>query len=59
MKAAGFFLLLAGWMLVLSALILLPGGGARVAFLLAGIGVETLGLVLAFRAHLLPRRERS
>ncbi len=59
MKAAGFSLLLAGWMLVLSALILLPGGGARGAFLAAGIGVEILGLVLAFRAHLLPRRERG
>ncbi len=58
MKAAGFTLLLTGWMLVLSALILLPGGGARGAFLLAGLGVELLGLVLVFRAHLIPRKER-
>jgi len=58
MKAAGFTLLLAGWMLVLSAIVLLPGEGARAAFLLAGLGVEGLGLVLAFRSHLLPRRER-
>jgi small-conductance mechanosensitive channel len=56
MKAAGFSLLIAGWMLVLSAIVLLPGGGARWAFLLAGMGVEALGLGLTFRSHLLPRK---
>jgi hypothetical protein len=59
MKAAGFSLLLTGWMLVLAAIVLLPAGGARAGFLLAGTGVEILGLVLAFRSHLLPRRERA
>jgi len=58
MKAAGFLLLLTGWMLVLSALILLPGGGARAGFLAAGLGVEALGLVLVVRSHLMPRKER-
>jgi len=56
MKAAGLLLLLAGWLLVLSAIVLLSAPVPRNAFLLAGIGVEVLGLVLAARAHLTPRR---
>jgi hypothetical protein len=69
MKAAGFLLLVTGWMLVLSALVLLPGGGAgagnaatgvaRAGFLCAGLAVEVLGLVLVLRSHLMPRKERS
>jgi hypothetical protein len=51
MKIAGFLLLLAGWLLVLSALLLLPAGGARSAFVLAGMAVEALALVLVFRSH--------
>jgi hypothetical protein len=52
MKIAGFFLLLAGWGLVLAAVILLRGAGSGVVFVLAGVGVEALGLVLVVRAHL-------
>jgi hypothetical protein len=52
MKIAGFFLLLAGWGLVLAAVILLRAAGPGVAFVLAGVGVEVLGLVLVVRAHL-------
>jgi hypothetical protein len=51
MKIAGFLSLLAGWFLVLSALILLPGGAAQGIFIAAGVGIELLGLVLAVRAH--------
>jgi threonine/homoserine efflux transporter RhtA len=58
MKVAGFLLLLAGWGLVLSALILLPSGVARAAFALTGVGVEALGLTLAIRSHMVPRRVR-
>ena len=56
MKAAGFLLLLAGWLLVLCALIMLKPGGPRNAFILAGIAVEMLGLVLAMRSHLVPQK---
>ena len=59
MKTAGFLLLPAGWILVLSALILLPGGNARSAFLFSGIMVELLGLVLAVRSHRVPRKDRE
>ena len=58
MKVAGFLLLLAGWGLVLSALVLLGSGVARSAFALTGVGVEALGLTLAIRSHLVPRKER-
>ena len=52
MKLAGFLLLIAGWAIVVAAVALLPSPGARVAFVLAGIVVESFGLVLAVRAHL-------
>jgi hypothetical protein len=52
MKWAGLLLLLAGWVIVLTAIGLLPPGTARAVFVLAGVGVELLGLVLVARAHL-------
>jgi len=52
MKLLGFLLLVAGWLIVLSALVLLASGGLRVAFVLAGAGVEILGLVMVVRAHM-------
>jgi hypothetical protein len=59
MKLAGFLLLLAGWLLVLSAVVLLAAPSPRAAFVLAGVAVEVLGLVLVVRTHLLPRGERE
>jgi hypothetical protein len=52
MKLAGFLLLLAGWGIVIAACILLTPATARSLFLLAGLGVELLGLVLVFRSHI-------
>jgi hypothetical protein len=51
MKAAGIFLLFAGFILVPSALLLLPAGAGRTGFALAGIAVQLVGLALAFRGH--------
>jgi hypothetical protein len=51
MKFVGFLLLLAGWIIVLTALELLAANTPRVLFVLAGCAVEVLGLALAFRAH--------
>jgi hypothetical protein len=51
MKLTGFLLLLAGWGIVVAALMLLPSAVARVTFVLAGILVQGLGLVLAVRSH--------
>jgi hypothetical protein len=58
MKIAGFLLLLAGWLLVVSALVLLARGGPRGAFIMAGFGVELLGLILFGRSHLTPKEDR-
>ncbi len=57
MKVAGFLLLLSGWALVLAAVALLSAAGPRGVFLLAGIGVEVLGLVLVARSHLTPKED--
>lgn len=59
MRLAGFVLLLAGWALVLSALILLRAEVPRTVFALAGMAVEVLGLGLAFRSHLISREGRG
>jgi hypothetical protein len=59
MKAAGFLMLFAGWVLVLAAIGLFAAPPMRAAFVLAGIAVEALGLVLAFRAHLNPREGKE
>ena len=58
MKAVGFLMLLAGWLLALAAIVLFPSQFQRVAFVLVALAVEALGLTLAFRAHLIPREEK-
>jgi hypothetical protein len=59
MKLAGFLLLVSGWALVLTAIALLAAAGPRAGFLLAGLGVEVLGLVLAARSHLTPKEDEA
>jgi len=59
MKLAGFLLLPAGWGIVLSAVVLLASALPRGCFVLAGMGVEGMGLVLVVRSHLLLRGERG
>ena len=59
MKAVGFLMLLAGWLLVLAAIVLFAAPPLRAAFVLAGLAVETLGLILVFRSHLMPREEKG
>jgi len=58
MKFVGFLLLPAGWFLALAAIVLFASPPLRVAFVLAGIAVEALGLIFAFRSHLIPREEK-
>lgn len=52
MKLAGILLLLAGWGIVLSALVLLRTTTALADFVLAGAAVELIGLLLMFYPHL-------
>jgi hypothetical protein len=54
MKIAGILLLFAGFLIVLSAFVVLPTNAPRGAFVLAGMAVQILGLVLTFRSHLTP-----
>ena len=51
MKIVGVLLMPAGWVIALGAVALLSPGAARAAFLLAGGGVELLGLTLLARSH--------
>ena len=51
MKLPGFFLLLAGWGLVLAAVVMLHSELPEAVFVLVGIAVELVGLVLVVRAH--------
>ena len=51
MKPLGFLLLLAGWVIVLTAVVLLPTVAARTGFILAGLAVEGLGFGVVVRAH--------
>jgi hypothetical protein len=51
MKPLGFVLLLAGWLIVLAAVVLLPSAAVRAAFAISGTAVELLGFALVARAH--------
>jgi hypothetical protein len=59
MKAVGFLMLLAGWFLVLAAIVLFASPLTRGAFVVVGIAVEGLGMLLAFRSHLIPREDKE
>ena len=59
MKLVGFLLLLSGWMLVLAAVALLQSALTLAAFVLAGMGVEVMGLIFVVRSHLSERGGRS
>ena len=57
MKFAALMLLLAGWIIVLAAIVLLETSASRAGFAVAGMAVEILGLVLLFRSHFVFPRE--
>jgi uncharacterized membrane protein len=59
MKLAGLLLLLAGWMIVLAAIVLFASVTRRAPFVLTGIGVEALGLTLLVRSHRGRREEQE
>jgi hypothetical protein len=58
MKLAGFFWLITGWLIVLAAIALLRAA-AQTGFVLAGIGVQAVGLTQIIRLHRIPVKERS
>jgi hypothetical protein len=59
MKLAGFLLLLAGWIIVVAAVVLLLPPNARMIFVLAGVGVEIVGLTLVILSNPLAVREKG
>jgi len=59
MKIAGFFLLLAGGVLVLTAVALLALSLPRTGFVLAGVSIEAIGIVLVARSHLLEQGDKG
>ena len=59
MKLAGFLLLLAGWAIIATAVILLLPTNVRAIFVLAGVGVEVMGLALVIRSNPLAGREKE
>jgi hypothetical protein len=59
MKLAGFLLLLAGWAIVVAAVILLIPINARTIFVLAGVAVEIIGLTLVIRSNPLAVGEKE
>jgi hypothetical protein len=56
MKITGLLMMPAGWIIVITALVLLREFLARNLFVTAGIGVEIMGLVLFARGHLTIKR---
>ena len=59
MKLAGILLLVAGWAIALSAIVLLPAPVGRAVFVLAGIAVELLGLALMVSSHLVLNADKG
>ncbi len=55
LRLAGFLLMPAGWVIVVTALMLLVSLPSRTCFVLAGVAIELLGLFLAARSHLSSR----
>jgi hypothetical protein len=53
MRLPGFLLLLAGWVIVLAAVALLRSTPQGI-FVVAGLGVQLLGLSFVVRSHVIP-----
>jgi hypothetical protein len=56
LKLLGCLLLLSGWLIILAALIMLPGFTQRAAFIGAGTGIEVAGLALLTRGYMATQR---
>lgn len=51
MSFVGCLLMVSGWLIAIAALLLLVGPGQRVAFVMAGLLVEFIGLVLVAQSY--------
>jgi len=57
MKYAGLLVMPAGFFLSIAAILLFPASAERMAFVVAGVAVEAMGLVVAVRGHMQLRSE--
>lgn len=51
MSFVGCLLMVSGWLIAIAALLLLVGVGQRLAFVMAGLLVESIGLVLVAQSY--------
>ena len=51
MSFVGCLLMVSGWLIAIAALLLLVGAGQRLAFVMAGLLVECIGLVLVAHSY--------
>ncbi|WP_158821610.1 hypothetical protein [Granulicella sp. S156] len=51
MSFVGCLLMVSGWLIAIAALLLLVGSGQRLAFVMAGLLVESIGLVLVAQSY--------
>jgi hypothetical protein len=56
LRLIGCLLLLSGWFIALSALVMLPGFAQRASFIAAALAIEALGLALLTRGYTLHQR---
>jgi len=59
LRLVGCLLLPSGFFLVLAALVLFPAQGPRFGFVVAGLGVEVLGVGLLTRAYTLMQKKEQ
>jgi hypothetical protein len=59
MRLLGLLLLTAGWAITLAAVVLLTPMLQKSLFVVAGLGVEALGLALLIRAHQPPKGDSA
>jgi hypothetical protein len=58
MKYAGLLVMPAGFFLTVAAIFLFPAPATRAAFVVCGVAVEGMGLAVAIRGHMAPKRGR-
>ena len=58
MRFAGLLVMPAGFILVVTAILLFPDPTPRLAFVLCGLAVEAMGLTVAVRGHMESRGEK-
>jgi len=58
MRILGLLLMLAGWLIALSALVLLAPAPAQMGFILVSIAIQITGFALVARSHIPPAGER-